>query len=104
MIELTPDDRLMLVKAIALGFAALEITTEMLDRPDEHRRHVAGFTRLMGIFHQGDTLLVPRKAGDDELRRRARAVVDEHYRAGGEWEDLSQKIAELADLVGGGEP
>lgn len=39
-----------------------------------------------------------------ELWRRARAVVDERYRgSGSDWEKLSDRIAELADIVGGGE-
>lgn len=38
-----------------------------------------------------------------KLEIAARRVVDERYKQGGEWEDLQQAIAELADLVGGGE-
>jgi hypothetical protein len=37
-----------------------------------------------------------------EIERRARAVVGERYRPGSEWNDLSSRIGELAEIVGGG--
>jgi hypothetical protein len=40
---------------------------------------------------------------DDELRRRARAVVDARYKEDGSWDELKDAIASLADIVGGGE-
>ena len=39
----------------------------------------------------------------DELRRRARAVVDARFKKDGSWEELSDAILSLAELTGGGE-
>jgi hypothetical protein len=46
--------------------------------------------------------VVKGKPADDELLEAAKNVVEERYRSGGEWEDLSQRILELANIIEGG--
>jgi hypothetical protein len=79
----------LLEEAIEL-YQATGATAEMA-----HRLVDFVFSRPVGEHPSDLPLLI-------KIKRAARAVVDERYRKGSDWEALSDAIGALADLVGGG--
>lgn len=91
------------------GLAAREEFTDFLQALEigVSRIYGEGLYQLMRrsdvqMIREIHSAIMPKASGSSELEKLARAVVDARY-GDVDWEQLSERIRELAEITGGGE-